>query len=213
MDSVRPKLGINIEEARKNKGWTQKKLAEVVGVKRETINQWESGTRHVKDNDLVNLANELDISADALLGLSPTGEYFNQRDIAKEFTGLTLLATSILAAAQEKSILSEIIEEAERNVTSLLYWIEQARAMNEIYNNHFDDITKQEYDAEMGNEDFSILCDMSKQLESEYFHIAVPVDEAFEMYTEKAKAIAAGIIERVCTRLPHKRGRNNAEEE
>lgn len=49
---------------------SQEEVAAGVGVRRETIKQWENTERHIKAVDLVKLATYYDVSVDYLLGLS-----------------------------------------------------------------------------------------------------------------------------------------------
>lgn len=64
-------LGVLLGKLREEKGWSQEQLRENVGVeRRETITQWENGTRKVKAEHIVQLCKAFGISADYLLGLS-----------------------------------------------------------------------------------------------------------------------------------------------
>ncbi len=42
-------LGRNIRKARLKKGWTQKQLAEAIGVKHNSISDWENGKIILKE--------------------------------------------------------------------------------------------------------------------------------------------------------------------
>ena len=64
-------LGERLAEIRNAAGETQHELAEAIGVKRETVVQWEHGTRHLKAEAVVTIAQHYNISADYLLGLPP----------------------------------------------------------------------------------------------------------------------------------------------
>lgn len=55
---------------RESKGETQAELAKILLVKRETVNQWEQGTRDLKTQYTINLANHFGVSCDYLLGRS-----------------------------------------------------------------------------------------------------------------------------------------------
>ena len=41
-------LGRNIRKARLKKGWTQKQLAEAIGVKHNSISDWENGKNEIR---------------------------------------------------------------------------------------------------------------------------------------------------------------------
>ena len=58
---------INLKVARKKKGLTQKKLAELVGVSVATINRIETGKQILKIDMLNKLANVLEIPVNELL--------------------------------------------------------------------------------------------------------------------------------------------------
>lgn len=64
-------LGILLGKLREEKGWSQEQLRAEVDVKRrETITQWENGTREIKAKRLKELCKAFDVSADYLLGIS-----------------------------------------------------------------------------------------------------------------------------------------------
>ena len=60
----------NIKNAREAAGLTQAHLAEMVGECRETIKNWESGTRQIKAVQIARLSVALGVTSDYLLGLS-----------------------------------------------------------------------------------------------------------------------------------------------
>lgn len=70
-------IGRRIREARENKGITQQGMADALRVKRETVNQWESESRHIKEKDLCMIAPFLGVTSDYLLGL----EYEQSHDL------------------------------------------------------------------------------------------------------------------------------------
>ena len=53
--------------ARKHKKYTQLELAEMIGVSRTSITNWEKGIRTPNFMKIVNLSNALDVSTDYLL--------------------------------------------------------------------------------------------------------------------------------------------------
>lgn len=59
---------MNLKKYRNKAGLTQRQLADVVGVKHNTISDWESGRTSPDTDDIVLLCETLMISADALLG-------------------------------------------------------------------------------------------------------------------------------------------------
>lgn len=62
-------IGRRIREAREKKGITQQGMADALHVKRETVNQWESESRHIKEEALCMIAPFLGVTSDYLLGL------------------------------------------------------------------------------------------------------------------------------------------------
>lgn len=63
-------IGVRIERLRLRINKTQMDVAEAIGVKRVTVTQWESGTRKVKPEMIVALAQYFNVTSDYLLGLS-----------------------------------------------------------------------------------------------------------------------------------------------
>ena len=60
-------IGKRIKELREKKGLTQKELAENLSVKRETVNQWENGTRDLKTEYTIKLADFFEVTCDEIL--------------------------------------------------------------------------------------------------------------------------------------------------
>lgn len=64
-------IGGRIRKLRTEKCLTQGELGKIIGVKRETINQWESNSRELKAQRIIDLAQFFGVTADYLLGLEP----------------------------------------------------------------------------------------------------------------------------------------------
>lgn len=62
------KLPLMLKELLKTKSLTQKDLAERMGIKPSSVNQWVKGTSRPDPSRLVQLANELGVTVDVLLG-------------------------------------------------------------------------------------------------------------------------------------------------
>lgn len=62
------KLGENIYTLRKEKGFSQEKLAEKVNVTRQTISNWELGSTYPNPEQLMSLSQTLNTSIDVLVG-------------------------------------------------------------------------------------------------------------------------------------------------
>lgn len=63
-------LGDRIRLARKRKGWTQADLASALGVSEPAVNRYEKGGRQPDVDQLVNIANVLEVSIEYLVGRS-----------------------------------------------------------------------------------------------------------------------------------------------
>lgn len=61
-------FGKRLREVRKSKKLTQKELAEQIGIKRNTYSDWENGKTEPSFENLVKLADLLDVSLDWLFG-------------------------------------------------------------------------------------------------------------------------------------------------
>ena len=82
-------IGERIEHLRTEKRATQAELAASIGVKRETIHQWESGTRDLKTGAIIKLAQHFNVSADWLLGLSDVMAFDSDTQRLHSVTGLS----------------------------------------------------------------------------------------------------------------------------
>lgn len=61
---------VMIAQERRKKNWTQKQLAEMIGVANSTLNQWETGLRRPNIDMLIRLTEIFGCTADELLGIS-----------------------------------------------------------------------------------------------------------------------------------------------
>ena len=68
-------IGERIKKARKDKGLTQKKLAEKIFVVPEALSRWEKGRRHLSAQTLCDIADALEMSIDELVGRSEYGKH------------------------------------------------------------------------------------------------------------------------------------------
>ena len=69
-DKMRQRLGMRIQQIREAHNETQQALADKLGVNRQVIKTWETGTRHIKAHDLIALADHFDCTIDFLVGRS-----------------------------------------------------------------------------------------------------------------------------------------------
>lgn len=63
-------ISTRIETLRTHNNISQQSLADTLGVKRETVKFWESGDRHIKEDDIIRIARYFNVPADYLLGLT-----------------------------------------------------------------------------------------------------------------------------------------------
>jgi len=83
-------MGIKLREARKNKDFTQKMLADAVGVTEMYISQLERGMKLPSLALFIQIINALDISADYILrDTVHTGKDFVYEEVAELLDGLT----------------------------------------------------------------------------------------------------------------------------
>lgn len=61
------RIGRRISDLRTDRFLSQRELAEALDVARETVAQWENGTRRIKDSDIVTIAAFFGITCDYLL--------------------------------------------------------------------------------------------------------------------------------------------------
>lgn len=93
-------LGKNINALRKEKGFSQEKLAEKVNVTRQTISNWELGETSPNPEQLILLSTALDKSIDELVGNDVTHHLKekysdNTKSIKKIYAGLVFLCGTI----------------------------------------------------------------------------------------------------------------------
>lgn len=83
-------LSDRIKDARKNKHYTQKELAELMNVKSTTISGWELGRNEPSIDSLKKLAQKLDVSFDYLAGIdeqSNNGTPLTWEDLGMPYGG------------------------------------------------------------------------------------------------------------------------------
>lgn len=90
MESNKTGLGIGqrLGALRVSADLSQKAVADAVGVKRETINQWEAGTRQIKAEHIISLAKFFQVSSDYILGLTDSRQQEQEIREAQSRLGL-----------------------------------------------------------------------------------------------------------------------------
>jgi len=62
-------MSIKLKEARKQKGLTQRDIAQVLDVSQSNVSNYEKGNYHLSSEQIIKLVKVLECSADYLLGL------------------------------------------------------------------------------------------------------------------------------------------------
>ena len=94
-------IGTRIRDARQERGWTQERLAEAVGVSRSAVAQWETGRAGQLTGHLSRIAEVLDV------GIEHLTQGRNKRASAHAGTGdeLALLRLYREAAPEDRQLL------------------------------------------------------------------------------------------------------------
>lgn len=135
-NEIRDEVGLRIAQLREARGLSQKQLSdelEKVGLKvrRETVTQWEAGTRDLKTEYTVKLADFFGVTCDEIL----RGIKSENLSIAKE----TGLSNGAITKLRQLSQAGE--RPGERGVDRYGYTIETLRVLSElIESNHFHEL-------------------------------------------------------------------------
>ena len=106
---VKNKIGERIAALRAAFDESQQDLADALDVKRETVKFWESGDRHIKEDDIVRLAKYFGVSSDVLLGIQDTQ---NCGTAAHELVLLNGLVSEFNTAARlTRSVLDQVLSD------------------------------------------------------------------------------------------------------
>lgn len=142
---MRNEIGLRIARLREEKGLSQQQLTEELEkyglkVRRETVTQWENGTRDLKTEYTIKLSEYFNVSADYLLGLSDIPTRNETMQGVHDLTGLS--QESIIQLVQLKEdfgyapLLSALIESPHFvEVLHKIYgalWCKKSPAQREI---------------------------------------------------------------------------------
>ena len=123
-------VGNRIREERKNKKLSQRELGDRIGVKHNTISQYENGTNSPEQNTLFEIARALDIKVDDLF---PPMDIDDQNDnfgrALKMAEGLDLNHINFLKTLIEKTLSMEG-DEREKFLESIRFTVEYYEKMN-----------------------------------------------------------------------------------
>lgn len=103
MDQI--KIGMFIAERRKGKGYTQRQLADILGISDKTISKWERGNGFPEVSLLLPLCEELDISVNELLA----GERVADTDYRKRAEENMVNLVKEAQESKKKIILSAMV--------------------------------------------------------------------------------------------------------
>ena len=130
-------LGKRLMQLRGEK--TQETVAETIGVRRETIKQWENAERHIKAVDLVKLSAYYNVSVDYLLGLSDKMSISADVQIAQETLGLSneavkkiVYINEYLSDAGTLGMLNKILEADKLIETLAMVQLERKRVTDSL---------------------------------------------------------------------------------
>lgn len=137
-------IGKRIEQLRIKKGFTQLELAKILKIKRETISQWENGSRDLKSGYIIALADVLDTNCDYIL----RGIETKNIEVSKQ-TGLNDDSLSVLE--QYKNLSSFGYYNHEEEEKDLIKWGS---------NENFKDLVN--YFKQRGGEKVKIINEMIK---------------------------------------------------
>lgn len=84
MKDIKTTVAKNILFYRKRKKLSQKALAEMIGVKHNTISSWESCTNSVDIDNLFKICDALDVSINVMMGIDEVDNEFSITDDEKK---------------------------------------------------------------------------------------------------------------------------------
>ena len=111
---------------REENGESQEDVAKGIGESRETVRNWEVGTRKIKAESIVKLAKHFGVSSDYLLGLSEVKSAAKNIQTAIKVTGLSEKAVERLDSDVCPNVISFLLE-CDEFVYSTVMFIDQAR--------------------------------------------------------------------------------------
>lgn len=108
---INEEIGRKIVELRSDKGLTQERLAEIIGVSREMLAYYEGGKRKIKIDILVKTAEYFNVSADYLLGRTSVKTTDTDLKSVCEYIGLSENAVTRIRSAISKDVKSSVLYE------------------------------------------------------------------------------------------------------
>jgi transcriptional regulator with XRE-family HTH domain len=109
-------FGKNIRKARKDKGLTQRELADLIGAKHNSISDWENDKNRPDPDSIELLLGALGVDANTLLG------YDNKQNIAKDADEL---ATNVLSNKKIQKMLTSLSTMSDSDLDLVISFIER----------------------------------------------------------------------------------------
>lgn len=146
-------IGARLGKLRAESNQTQQEVADALGVKRETVNQWESGTRQIKADAVMSLAEHFSVSADYILGLTNVQTTDPDTRQICAYTGLSEIAVERLHNLhnrKEYSLAVEILNSLylrtiDGDISSWETVVDYTRKAANAFNGQFPSPYKDEY--------------------------------------------------------------------
>lgn len=101
---------------------SQEEVGAAIGVSRETIKHWENGTRNIKADDIIKLADYFHVSADYLLGRTLIKSPKEDLQAVCKYTGLSEEAVEVLHVASvqtNSNVLSDVAKTSAKTLNFL----------------------------------------------------------------------------------------------
>lgn len=131
---LRKEIGVRLMQLRGNT--SQQEIANKIGESRETIRNWENGTRQIKAESIIKLANYYNVTSDYILGLSDvkskdpdifkTGDYLDISEKAVQTLRTNLALRALIEAAADDYSMHREIEDAFSRLVENRYQIKTA---------------------------------------------------------------------------------------
>lgn len=204
---VRNIWAVRIEKLREASGETQLQVAEGVSaifgkeIKRETINQWESGSRQIKAEAIKALAQHFNCSADYLLGLSDVPTSNKDLSFVCEYTGLSQDAIQFLSEAKSDNELKYFINFLLTAGASYIW--KTSNNLFEAIASKFMDVYKDKLEIP----EMTKIHSDGKIKRAEFYNL----DDAFDFYIYRAKDSFRRIIDEFICSPQRTEGNSDAE--
>ena len=124
-------MGTNkrIIQLRESKGWNQRELAKRINMSPSVLNRIEKGGRPIKDHELSDLANVLDVTTDYIVGRSDKPNYTAAEEKAEEDGELEKMLDDPNVTIAFKEF-SDSPEENREKALEYLRWLNDQKKKN-----------------------------------------------------------------------------------